>query len=274
MNGKQFVFICGLHKSGTSLLHEILRSHPAMSGFANTGVPEDEGQHLQTVYPTARVFGGAGRFGFDPASFMDEHHPLATVENSEKLFAEWSRYWDQDRQYYLEKSPPNLVRTRFLSQLFPESSFIVILRHPVAVAYATQKWSRTNISSLIEHSLRCYERFQADAPHLNRLHVLRYEEFVTDPRAHLSKLLQRLDASPFDFKNEVLPDVNGKYFKLWASDRRDWLKMISNKEWGLLFKRNDLERRTRQFGYSLKDPQKLLPFSLAGGAPSIADAPL
>ena len=55
---KKFVFICGLHKSGTSLLFRILRDHPDMSGFTNTGVPKDEGQHLQSVYPPAWRFGG------------------------------------------------------------------------------------------------------------------------------------------------------------------------------------------------------------------------
>ena len=45
------VFVGGLHRSGTSLVHRCLASHPAVSGFSDTGVPEDEGQHLQTVYP-------------------------------------------------------------------------------------------------------------------------------------------------------------------------------------------------------------------------------
>lgn len=78
---KTLIFIGGLHRSGTSLLHEILRRHPAVSGFANTGVPKDEGQHLQTVYPPASAFGGPGLFGFNRASFMNEDHPLATIES-------------------------------------------------------------------------------------------------------------------------------------------------------------------------------------------------
>ena len=45
------VFVGGLHRSGTSLVHRCLALHPAVSGFSGTGVPEDEGQHLQTVYP-------------------------------------------------------------------------------------------------------------------------------------------------------------------------------------------------------------------------------
>ena len=36
------------------------------SGLSGTGVREDEGQHLQHVYPKAKVYGGSGRFAFDP----------------------------------------------------------------------------------------------------------------------------------------------------------------------------------------------------------------
>jgi len=47
---KKFVFISGLHRSGTSILHRILRSSEGISGFHDTNVPQDEGQHLQSVF--------------------------------------------------------------------------------------------------------------------------------------------------------------------------------------------------------------------------------
>ena len=47
------LFVGGLHHSGTTLLTRALRQHPAISGLRGTGVPEDEGQHLQSVIPAA-----------------------------------------------------------------------------------------------------------------------------------------------------------------------------------------------------------------------------
>ena len=61
----KFIFICGLHRSGTSLLYKILKSQKNISGMENTGVIEDEGQHLQTVFNAANKHGGPGKFGFD-----------------------------------------------------------------------------------------------------------------------------------------------------------------------------------------------------------------
>ena len=77
-----FVFVGGLHRSGTTLLAPLPGRAPAMvSGFSGTGAREDEGQHLQTVYRPGRAHGGPGRFGFDPEAHLTETSPLVTDES-------------------------------------------------------------------------------------------------------------------------------------------------------------------------------------------------
>ena len=186
----RLVFVCGLHRSGTTLLARILGGHPEVSGFADTGVPEDEGQHLQRVYPPAKVFGGPGRFGFDERAHLTEASPLVGEGSRERLLAAWSPHWDLSRPLLVEKSPPNLLKTRFLQALFPEASFVVLARHPVAVSLATAKWRQTRrYDRLVEHWLHCHELFEADRPHLERVHVLLYEDLVRDPAAALAGVL-------------------------------------------------------------------------------------
>lgn len=255
MNDKLFIFIGGLHRSGTSLLHEILRSHPAISGFSNTGVPKDEGQHLQSLVQPASAFGGPGRFGFNEASHMTEAHPLAVPESSARLFKEWQRYWDISQKYLLEKSPPNLIRTRFLQKLFPNSKFIIILRHPIAVAYATKKRVQRSVPDLIAHTLHCYERFRADMAYLNSVYVMRYEELVFTPQENIERLLGWIGLTPLIINHEVLPNINRKYIALWESDRlSDCFNSIPEK----------FEKSANAFGYSLKSPDNLLPIEWLG----------
>ena len=69
---------------------------------------------------------------------MNEYQALATEETAEAILEQWEQYYDKKRVYYIEKSPPNLIRTQFLQKLYPNSKFVVILRHPLAVVYATQ----------------------------------------------------------------------------------------------------------------------------------------
>src|SRR5579862_6352520 len=94
-----FVFLCGLHRSGTTLLFRMLREHPEMTGFANNKVAtewtplEDEGQFLQGVYPPALCYGGPGSFAFAPDAHVTEESELLTPENKAQLAADWYPYW-------------------------------------------------------------------------------------------------------------------------------------------------------------------------------------
>lgn len=258
MIDKSFIFLAGHHRSGTSLLHEIIREHPLVSGFSKTGVKEDEGQLLQSVYPAGKEYGGVGRYIFDKRAYMDENHALATDESAEALMEQWGEYYDPACPHYLEKSPPNLIRTRFLQKLFPNSRFVVILRHPLAVGFATRKWSNTSIKSLIEHTLRGYEIFMDDMPHLNNVYVLRYEDFVKSPGDEIVKVYEFLGLEPIPLRHEVRPNVNEKYFSAWRSNRQSLLNRLRFPV------SSRLEGRANRFGYSLRNCTNLGEVSFLG----------
>jgi hypothetical protein len=244
----RFVFIAGLHRSGTSLLFQCLREHPEMSAFRGTNVPEDEGQHLQTVYPPALAFGGPGKFGFDPRSRLTESSELISEDSRRRLLEEWGRHWDMGKPVLVEKSPPNLVRSRFLQALFPESCFVVLTRHPVPVAYATQKWSHTSLRSLIEHWLVCHEIFEEDAAHLGRVLRLRYEDFIASPQVTLDAVFAFAGVSELVRDWPVRSDGNDGYFARW----RDFLRsdVEDDRRRSETIRQRYADRLAR-FGYSL-----------------------
>jgi len=233
---------------GTSLLHEIIRAHPEISGFEGTGAPEDEGQHLQTVYEPASGFGGPGKFVFDPGSHMDELHPYATEENAKIIFEQWSRYFNLSCRFLVEKSPPNIVRTRFLQKLFPGSKFILIMRHPLAVSYATRKWSRTSIQSLLEHYLLAHEIATRDFQALGSAYVLKYEDLVVETQGVTNNIFSYLGLEHIRIDHEVQRGINDRYFAMWESDLLSYSKEKENE---LV---QEFEARTNRFGYSITDP--------------------
>jgi adenylate kinase family enzyme len=111
------------------------------------------GQHLQTVYPIRRKFGGPGKFARKRDAYMDEQHRLVSDRNAERIMNDWGPYLDLSKRYIVEKSPPNIIPSRFLQALFPQSKFVFTLRHPLVVSYATQKWAKTSIKALMNHTL-------------------------------------------------------------------------------------------------------------------------
>ena len=253
MINKSFIFIAGHHRSGTSLLHQILREHPLISGFSNTGVPEDEGQHLQTVYDSAKAYGGPGKYIFDPNSRMTENHFLATDLSAQTILRQWEKYYDTSREHYIEKSPPNLIRTRFLQKLFPNSKFVIVLRHPLAVSLATQKWSKTSIESILEHTLLGYEILRNDIPHLLNAYIIRYEDFIKNPNNEIQKIYNFLNLPIAEINQKVERNLNEKYFLTWETNK--------NKAH---IKDKSKEEIANLFGYSLGDYRALLPSKILG----------
>jgi Sulfotransferase family len=180
---RKYVFVCGLPRSGTSVIARNIGRLHNCTGLKDTGVLEDEGQFLQDVYPLAGDCGGDGRFGFDPRMHLTETSDLLTPENVARLHKSWNPYWDRSKTIYLEKTPANLLMTRFLQVAFPNSYFVVIRRHPVPVSIAIQKWkvNITSLYNLFEHWLQCYDLFEQDKMHLKHLYELRYEDYVENP---------------------------------------------------------------------------------------------
>lgn len=251
MQDHRFVFLAGLHRSGTTLLARLLAAHPQISGFSDTGAPADEGQHLQTVYPSDHAYGRPGRFGFAPEMHLTEESPLATAENAERLFEEWAPYWDLSRPVLLEKSPPNLLKTRFLQALYPSASFVVIVRHPIPVSIPTAKWRGTRrYHRLFAHWFRCHDLFLADQPQLERVHVIRYEQLVREPEPVLRGVFEFLSLDPIAPSEPVEAGADERYFARWRELKRDPRMRLYLDLAALRY-----ERRARRWGYSLVRPR-------------------
>ena len=215
----RYVFICGLQRSGTSVLARNIGRLEDCTSFKNTGVLQDEGQYLQDVYQPDGAYGGTGRYGFDPRAHLTETSRLLTPDNVAKLRKTWHLHWDDSKAICVEKTPGNLIMTRFLQAAFPNSYFIVIKRHPVPVSMATQRWkvSLTSLHSLFDHWLRCYGLFEEDKTYLKHVYQLSYEDYIKEPAKYHREIASFIGTTlPEEPLEEVTDAHNKRYFDRWT----------------------------------------------------------
>lgn len=256
------VFLGGVHRSGTTFVARALAAHPAVSGLGSTGVPEDEGEHLQSVYPDSWELGHVGRFGFSARAHLTETSPLAGEASRRTLMEEWGPHWDLTRRFLLEKSPPNLLKLRFLQATFPDTRCIVVVRHPVAVTTAHLKWRprvvrELSAHALVRHWVACHELLRADAPHVEHLLIVRYEDVVADPAMQFRRIFGFLGIGDDRTERSPVADHNAKYFESWRGGpsnvaKRAYIAAIEAR----------YEARIRPFGYSFRQPELLGPLDL------------
>ena len=253
---RKYVFVCGLHRSGTSVLGRNVGRLEDCTPFKNTpfyigtSLHIDEGEHLQDIYPLDLELGGPGRFGFDPRAHRTENSPLLTLENMARLRASSHRYWDKSKMICVEKTPGNILMTRFLQAVFPNSYFIVIRRHPIAVSMSTQRmWSVkiTSLHRLFEHWLHCYELFEQDNKHLRHVYELTYEDYIGDPAKYHQEIAAFIGTRvPESGMEDVRRANNKKYLDRWCMllkqpGAQSYCRYIARK----------YEPRVAKYGYSL-----------------------
>lgn len=250
---KGYIFISGLHRSGTTYLSDLISKNINVSSFHNTGFPMDEGQFIQNLIPIDSKLIDPGRFAFNPDSHLTEKSIL--LNKKEVLINDWNMYWDQNKHYFLEKSPPNILRTRFLQEVFPNSKFITIIRHPIAVSYATKKWTNDFfLEKLLKHWIFAHEIYMEDRKYLKNELFISYEDFAKSVDQTISKISNFLK---IDLKNDQnFINQNDFYFDLWNLKAYAGLKKFGK----LLEKKyliNKYENTINEFGYSLKNIENI-----------------
>lgn len=211
-------FVGGLHRSGTTMVVRLLGRHPDVATMRGTGAPEDEGQHLQSTFPPAAAHGGPGRFAWDPRATLDV--PDDPDRARREIERAWAPHWNrEDAGLHLEKSPPNLVRLRYLDAVFPGSRFLVCVRHPLTTSMATAKWvPEVSRRRLAGHWARAHRLSLEQARGLgDRVRYVQYESLLADPDRVVAAALAFLGLDPHPLHTDrVDAAVDARY---WRSPR-------------------------------------------------------
>lgn len=219
-----YVFVCGLHRSGTTLIEHYIRAHFHVSGL-RAEVPEAEGQHLQDVLPVAQDHGGPGLFAFAPAMHLGAIDETAAAQARDRLLRCWTPFVDGDEPVLLEKSPPNLTRIDWLRSVFPGALFVIVARDPRVAAAATHKWAQTSILELMYHwnvaHSAALEAWGDDCV------AVRYEDFCAAPM----QLVEALTATDKLTRRETPLEIEARFAQPKNSNAR-YLDRITPVEFG------------------------------------------
>lgn len=194
------VFICGMFRSGSTLLEQVLASHPAITAAGEL----DYIQWLvrQKLLPFPARVRDADEAGL--AAIRDSY--LAMLE---KLLPGATLVTD--------KQPDNFLYLGLIRLLFPDAKIIYTRRHPLdncLSIYFQQLGGNLNYATdmqAIAHYYRQHERLMAHWQKCfgDNIFTVDYDSFVEDPEAELHPLLDFLgldwDENCLDFRN--IPDL-------------------------------------------------------------------
>jgi hypothetical protein len=199
------IFVVGLNKSGTSLLYLLMSRHRDVSGLrgddgkkksgsarlylANYGLTE--GHKLPGLPERLRPSDSSNLFA--ASSVLDRYRATENDVAPGEAQAAADAYLAAmiaPSQRLVEKSPPNLVRTRYIQGLFPDATFVAIVRDPYANVASNAKrhtkWG--SVAEQAEHWSNAHTAFLDDRPHLKRCVTVRYEDLAADPEATLRRV--------------------------------------------------------------------------------------
>jgi hypothetical protein len=185
------LFVVGCNNSGTTLLAEILKSHPLVRTL------KSEGQRLTTAIPNSAPLGIGRVFTQRIELFRwTENDPGDCVP---RLRYDWAYFSDPRPGIRLEKSPPNTLRSRWLQRYFSPARFIVLVRNPYAVCEGVSRRRGHSIAEAAEHWRLVHEVLDEDMPYLEHCLTVRYEDLCTRTAEVLEQLQKFLGVEqPFD----------------------------------------------------------------------------
>lgn len=189
------IFILGLPRSGSTLVDQILASHPLVEGVG-------ELQDLQVIADWVAMQGAREQQYPDPLAAM----PRASAEKLGRDYLDWTRPRRRlGRSHFTDKAPWNFQHIGLIRLILPNARIVDVRRHPMGCCVAafrqhfSQGWD-------FAYDLADLGRYYADYVELmahydtvlpGRIHRVIYERLVADTEGEVRRLLDGLGL-PFD----------------------------------------------------------------------------
>ncbi len=184
------IFVVGLPRSGSTLVEQILASHPAIEGTM-------ELSYIGAIAARIEHQGGAERL---TAASADELRSWG-----EEYLARAQVHRRLGRAHFIDKMPNNFRHIGLIRLILPNARIIDVRRNPMASCFSGFKqlfaegqefsYDLADLAAYYRHYLAIVRHFHAVAP--GTVHTLVYEDLVEDTEGHVRRLLDAVGV-PFD----------------------------------------------------------------------------
>ena len=190
------IFIVGMQRSGSTLVEQILDSHPAIEGTAE----------LAEFPAIVRELGEvASRRGISLGAHLSAMGADELRAVGEDYLARTRAYRKTDKPFFVDKMPTNWMYAGLIRLVLPKAKIVDVRRHPLACCFSNWKQlygKGLEHSYSMEHMGRYYADYARLMRHLDdtqpgSIHRLVYDRLVEDFEVEVRRLLDYLEL-PFD----------------------------------------------------------------------------
>jgi tetratricopeptide (TPR) repeat protein len=186
------IFVLGLQRSGSTLVEQILASHPMIES-----VPE--------LLVVDQLWLRLAQAAADPFSAVRALSADALRELGAEYLDRTRAFRRTNRPYFVDKQAGNWVNVGFIKLILPNARIIDTRRHPMACGFSNFKQlydAGVFFSYSLESIGRCYSNYLRLMDHFDEVlpgsvhHVLN-ERLIDDPEGEIRRLLDYVGV-PFD----------------------------------------------------------------------------
>jgi len=192
------IFIVGLPRAGSTLIEQILASHPLVEGTME--LPELPQLVTELAGRAADAADGAGFEGLVAALAREDWAALG------ERYLEMTRvYRKTDAPYFIDKMPNNCLHVGLIALMLPNAKIIDARRHPLGCCFSAFKqhfargqsfsYSLTDVGRYYRDYVDLMAHFDAVLP--GRMHRVIYESLVDNTEHEVRRLLDYCNL-PFD----------------------------------------------------------------------------
>ena len=202
------IFVLGMPRSGSTLVEQILASHPLVEGT----------RELPDIMAFAQRLSGR-KLRSDPSHYPEMLAELGADELralGDEYLARARVHRKTDRPFFVDKMPNNWAHVGLIQLILPNAKIIDTRRHPLGCCFSNfkQHFARgQTFSYSLEDIGRYYADYVAAMAHIDavlpgRVHRVLHEDMVSDTEAQVRALLDHIGL-PFD----------AACLRFWETDR-------------------------------------------------------